>query len=438
MKRALLYLCILISFSSCTRRLNTSAYNAVGTFAAIKAVNEDALPKGNKTIAITGVTLIDGNGGEPVREASVVIEGNTISNAGRKESIKVPAGAEIVDAKGKYLMPGLIDAHFHLDGIRKLPNRFLMNGVTSIRDPGEWIDLYDEERAAGYPLPRLFLTGPHLDMPPSAHPAHSFIVRDAEEAVREVNKLADQGASAIKIYYRLSLGVMEAICRAAHQRGIPVTAHLEITDAREVILAGSDGIEHVTSFGISLLSDMKAEQYRQAVLADNNARKKGRYEVWGSLDINSKKVDSLVNFLKEHKTFLCPTLAVFEYRLAKDQDDAVQAKGFKNMMAFVAKAQKAGVRVVAGSHSIVPYANEGWAYQREMELMAESGISNAEIITAATIQNARFFRIENRLGSIEKGKLADLLLLDENPLVNINALRKINRVMVNGVWIERK
>jgi imidazolonepropionase-like amidohydrolase len=105
------------------------------------------------------------------------------------------------------------------------------------------------------------------------------------------------------------------------------------------------------------------------------------------------------------------------------------------MMAFVGKARKGGVRVVVGSHSMVPYAAKGWAYQREMELMVESGMSTAETIVAATMENARFFRIADRLGSIEKNKLADLILVKENPLNDIRAMRKIHRVMLNGAWI---
>jgi imidazolonepropionase-like amidohydrolase len=396
------------------------------------------MAEGKATIAILGATLLDGRGGEPLADAGVVVEGNAITAVGKRGEIAIPAGAEVVEAAGLFLLPGLIDAHFHLDGIARLPHDFLVNGLTSLRDPGEWIEYYDGERAAGYPLPRLFLTGPHLDMPPAAHPKHSVLVRDQEEAVRQVHQLADQGASAIKIYYRLSLGLMASICKAAHARGLPVTAHLEISDAREVIRAGVDGIEHVTSLGLSLLPGPEAEQYRQAVLADNNARRKGRYEVWQSLDLQGEKVDSLTRFLKDRQTFFCPTLAAFEYRLGEGKQDTVQAEGFRNMLAFVGKAHKAGVRVVVGSHSIVPYAEKGWAFHQEMELLAECGMSPAAIIKAATQENARFFRVEDRLGSIEKGKMADLVLVRENPLTDIRALRQVERVMLNGVWVKRE
>lgn len=403
--------------------------------AGIRAVNEDNLQRGDKTIAIVGATLIDGNGGQPLADACVIVQGNRITGVGKKNLVKVPNDAEIVDAKGLFLLPGLIDAHFHLDGVKGLPNQFLRNGVTSLRDPGEWIEMYNEERAADHQLPRLFLTGPHLDMAPPAYPMDAYVVRDAAEAIKGVNTIANMGATAIKIYYRVSLGIIGSICNAAHKRGLPVTTHLELSDARDVVLAGVDGIEHVTSLGTSLLPAMEAERYKQAVLADNNARKKGRYEVWNSLNIHSQKVDSLISFLKKHQTFLSPTLAIFEYRLGQGKTDTVQWNGFKNMMAFMGRAKKGGVRVVVGSHGVVPYASQGWAYQREMELMAESGMTATDIIVAATMENARFFRVEDRLGSIEKGKLADLILVKENPLADIKAMRNIHKVMLNGKWV---
>ena len=104
------------------------------------------------------------------------------------------------------------------------------------------------------------------------------------------------------------------------------------------------------------------------------------------------------------------------------------------MKAITGKMKKAGVHIVVGSHSNIPYAEFGWAFQREMELLVESGLSPAEVIVAATMENARYFRIADRLGSIEKGKIADLVLVKGNPLENISNVRNISRVMLNGVW----
>lgn len=97
-------------------------------------------------------------------------------------------------------------------------------------------------------------------------------------------------------------------------------------------------------------------------------------------------------------------------------------------------ARRAGGRVVVGSHSAVPHAERGWAYQRELELLVESGLTPMQAIVAGTMENARFFRIAERLGSIEAGKLADLVLVEGDPLKDISTMRRVKRVMLNGRW----
>jgi imidazolonepropionase-like amidohydrolase len=402
---------------------------------SLREVNEVARPDAAKTVAITGATLIDGRGGEPIRDAVVVVRGEKIVAAGPRAAVRVPGGAEVFDAKGLTLLPGLIDAHFHLDGDDALPSLFLGHGVTSVRDPGQWIEAYDAVRKSGAPIPRLFLAGPHLDMPPPAYPADSFIVRDADETRDAVNRFVDQGASVIKVYFRLPLGLTKVAVETARARGVPVTAHLEIVDARDAIRAGIDGVEHITSFGTALMPTREAEKYRQAVLADNNARREGRYQVWSEVDLNSPRVRSLLELIAARGTFLSPTLAVFERREGDRNTTAMHVRGFKQMLAFVGLAKRAGARVVAGSHSSVPHAERGWAYQREMELLVESGLTPMEAIVAATMENARFFRVADRLGSVEAGKLADLVLVGGDPLKDISAMRRVRRVMLNGRWV---
>lgn len=402
----------------------------------VRPVNDSELPKGRKTIAIVGVNLIDGRGLNAIPDATVIIQGNRILAAGHSAGIQIPQGAEFVQGKGFSLLPGLIDSHFHLDRTKDLPAMFLQNGVTSLRDPGAWIEAYAQERKSGKQMPRLYLSGPHLDGAPPAYPYDAYVVRDEAEAIRQVNELADEGSTVIKIYFRIPPGMIKAITETAHKRGIPVTGHLEITEAKQAIEAGLDGIEHITSFGLSLTPKRDAEKYRQGMLADNNFRKQGRYNTWAGLDLNSRLADSLVRFLVRKKTFISPTLGAFEYQAEKDKIDSIKLRGFESMKKLTAKLQKAGVPLVLGSHSMITYAEKGWAYQREMEIWSESGISNAAIIHASTLQNARFFRIDHELGSIEKGKLADLILVKGNPLENIRAMRDIQKVMINGIWVK--
>jgi len=395
-----------------------------------------AEPPPGRTTAITGALLVDGRGGPPVRDAVVVVRGERIVFAGTRAAAQIPEGAEIVDATGMTLMPGLLDAHFHLDGDVQLPPLQLQRGVTTLRDPGAWIQAYAPVRALNVPVPRLFLTGPHLDWPPPAYPADSLLVRDPAEARITVARLAAEGASAIKIYYRLPLEMIDAVTSAAHDHGLVVTAHLELVDAGDAVRAGLDGIEHVTSFGVALAPLREAEAFRQAVIADNAARNTGRYALWSGIDVDSPRARAVLDLLVARGTFFTPTLAVFERRPGDPGSNDVEARGFSNMLAFVNRAHRAGVRIVVGSHSEVPHAARGFAYQREMELLHESGLEPMEILQAATLVNARFFRAEDRLGSIESGKRADIILVAGNPLEDLGAMRDVRRVMLNGVWVE--
>ena len=424
---------LIAAFSGCSKNSGSPA----GKTAQIREINQKEITFKKAVIAITGATIVDGTGGAPIENGCVIVTDGIISAVGRKADIEIPGNAQVIDAQGLTLLPGFIDSHFHLDGVHGLPARFLQNGVTSLRDPGAWIEAYDAERKSGQPVPRLFLAGPHIDMFPPAYPRDAYVVRDAEEAVREVNHLADQGASVIKVYFRLPPAIIREVCKAAHARGVPVTGHLETTEGKEAIEAGLDGVEHITSFGLSLVPQREGEKYRQMVLADNNARKQGRYDVWKSINPDSPVTDSLGIFLKNKGTFVSPTLGAFEYQSTAGQPlDTARLEGFGKMKKITGRLHRAGAKIVVGSHSMIPYAETGWAFQREMELLVDSGLSPAEVITAATAQNARFFRIADRLGSIEKGKQADLVLIKGDPLKNISATRNVTKVMLNGVWVK--
>jgi imidazolonepropionase-like amidohydrolase len=289
------------------------------------------------------------------------------------------------------------------------------------------------EKENKIPGPRLFLCGPHLDGPNPAYPKDSVVILSPEEARLIVRREVGRGATAIKVYFRLPLESIRAAADEAHRLRVPVTAHLEIVDVRSAVEAGLDGVEHITSLGLALIPPREAEKYRQQVLADNNARREGRYRMWASIDPHSPQAEELARFLAERKVFVDPNLAVFERRPdAADENSEMKVLATKHMKEYVGVLHRAGVRIVAGSHSNVDYAPRGFAYHRELETLVEAGMSPMEVLVAATKTGAQFLGREHDLGTVEEGKLADLLVLDKDPLNDISNTRSISTVIVDG------
>ena len=418
--------------------VRTEARHPMPDTHAVHEIDSLATPPLGVTTAIVGATLIDGRGGPTLANTVVLVRGNRIIAVGSRASIAIPPNAAIIDGSGRTVLPGLIDAHFHLGGDESLPALFLSHGVTSVRDPGAWIEAYAAVRRSTDAVPRLFLAGPHIDGVSPAYPDDALVVRDVDETRRAVESLIDQGASVIKAYFRLPPTLLRVVVNTAHARGVPVTTHLELIDADEAIRAGVDGVEHITSFGTALLPLRDAERYRQSVLADNNARRDGRYATWNVIDLMSPRVAPLLQFVARRGTFISPTLAVFEKQASDSAVTPAQVHAFAQMMSFTGMLSRAGGRIVVGSHSSVPHADRGWAYQRELELLVASGLTPMQAIVAATSANAEFFRVGNRLGRIAIGMVADLVLVRGDPSQNITHMRQVERVMLNGRWVALK
>jgi imidazolonepropionase-like amidohydrolase len=360
--------------------------------------------------------------------------------------VRAPAGAQTLDLSGRTIVPGLIDLHFHIENEPKLALRQLSHGVTAFRDPGQWNEKFEELRrmvaADGLPGPRIFTTGPHIDGERPAYPADSVVARDADEARRLAERAVTQGASALKIYFRLPFASAKAVIDVCAARKIPCTAHLEVLDARPLFEAGLHGVEHITSLGISLLPQMEAEAYRQAVLKDNDARRDGRYRLFAAADLDGAEARALYDVLRTRKPWIDPTLAVFERRADRlppnttPEAGPILAAGFAKMKELTGRAARAGGRIVLGGHTGVPFAGRGEAPWREMELLVESGLSPLEAIAAATSTAAAFLYQSDRFGSLRPGLQADVVVLRDNPLTGIAAIRTVERVMVAGRWID--
>jgi imidazolonepropionase-like amidohydrolase len=172
------------------------------------------------------------------------------------------------------------------------------------------------------------------------------------------------------------------------------------------------------------------------VTLDNRARGPGRYALWSTIDLDrSPRVKPLIDLLLARKTVVSPTLAVFEARRGDRGATDERVRGYETMLRFVGLCHRAGVPLVVGSHSLVPKAERGWAYHREMELLAECGLTPLEVISAATRNNAAIFRVADRLGTVEPGKQADLVLIDGDPMTDIKTMRHVRGVMRGGRWV---
>jgi imidazolonepropionase-like amidohydrolase len=404
--------------------------------AGLQEINPPPAEAADRTSAIIGGRLIDGQGGKPIENAVVVIRGSQIVAVGSKGSTEVPAKATRIDVSGLSVVPGLLDSHFHSVNELDVPRRFLSHGVTAFRDPGHPFRFYQAVKQTGEPMPRVFLTGAHLDSYPPIWPQQAAIIKNAAHARQIVNEHIDRGASAIKIYFRLPIELYEPVCATAHQRGVPVTAHLELIDADDAIRAGLDGVEHVTSLGTALADPQVARDFKETVSENPDMRRDYRYRLWAGLDLErSARVKPLLELLVERKVVMSPTLAVFERRAGDKDVTEMHVRGFEKMLRFVGMCHEEGVTIVAGSHTWVPHAKSGWAYQRELELLVEAGLEPLDAIKAGTVNNARFFRAEDRLGSIRPGKAADMVFVEGDPAQDIMAMYNVRRVMFNGRWI---
>src|SRR5690606_31273818 len=217
---------------------------------------------------------------------------------------------------------------------------------------------------------------------------------------------------------------------------------LELLDARELFEAGLHGVEHITSLGMSITPRMAAEQYRQAVLRDNNARREGRYRLFASADLDGPEARALYATLRERRPWIDPTLAVFERRADRPPAGVtpelaeVYAAGFAKMRQLTRRVALEGARVVLGGHTEVPFAGRGEAPWRELELLVDAGFTPLEALTAATGTAAAFLCQSDSLGSLRPGFMADLVVFRGDPTTRIADVRTVERVMVGGTWVE--
>ncbi len=415
------------------------------------------------TIAITRVTVIDPAARTTRPAQTVIVAGTRIVVAGPAAAVTVPRGARIVEGEGKFLLPGFWDMHVHTatPGGRAVLGLYPANGVTGVRDmAGDWARLtaWRREIAAGtLPGPRIVASGPYLEG--GDVPIPHLLTRSAEEAAAGVDSLVRLGVDFIKVHSQLNPPTYFAIARRARGRGIPFAGHVPRTvGALAASDSGQRSIEHLLAIpAVCTPADSLALLPRfpvQAALGRCSSRDPA--ELYARLRANGTWVTP--TFTAQYEVAIWPgravpgdafagylpdTLRRYVAQIFPMPDsippgsDSVGRAMLARRMAQVAAMHQAGVAVLTGTDAPLRNSPPGFGLHEEFALLVAGGLTPMEVLRAATYEPARYFTATDSLGTIGPGKLADLVLLEANPLEDIRKTRRIAAVFANGRLLDR-
>jgi imidazolonepropionase-like amidohydrolase len=453
----------------------TLLFLLASTIPTATRASEEPAPK---PLAITQVTVIDTTGGPSMADMTVIVTGDRITALGKAKEAAVPKDATVIDGKGKFLIPGLWDMHVH--GIN--PDLLLSNGVTGVRLMwgGPRILEIRGEFDKGTPLgPRVVTCGNIFDGPRPVRDATLKIATAAEgrQAVRDSKK---DGYDFIKVYSLLHREPFLAIVDEAKKQGLPVAGHVpEFVSVAEASDAGLKCMEHLNGI-LPACSRIEAEMRKEltetmmkhdvppsAVYALRQAQTKQLLDTYS--DENAKK---LFARLAKNGTWQCPTLTVlravgylddpeftndarlkyipprrregwkpendFRLKTWTKKDFAQQRTRFHKELELLGRMHRSGVPILAGTDAGNPYCFQGFSLHDELELLVKAGLKPMQALQTATLNPARYLERQKDFGTIELGKLADLVLLDADPLKDIKNTKKIASVIVRGKLLIRK
>jgi len=434
------------------------------------------------TLIINHVTVIDATTSSPKRDVSVVIMGDRIRSITPYSHARRGANAAVVDARGKFLIPGLWDMHVHSLS-KSQPDRFfplfVANGVTGIRDMGgdiplEQIARLKKEISNGSRLgPEIYAAGPILEGENRFWP-FSLSVKDQAEAHRAVSKLINEGADFLKVYNTLSREAYLAIASEAKAARIPFVGHIpDSVTPVEASDLGQKSIEHLWGVPLYLSSDPQ-QLKKMSAEADNVDDPKTARDLFYRINqailssYDSKKADALFETFVHNDTWQTPTLVVLrsyasihDPRLREDprnayipddlrkfwesmggvpdsRNDDIQLRLFAHDIEIVRAMHSFGVPLLAGTDTPNPYTYPGFSLHEELQFLVSAGLSPTEALRTATLQAADFLGIQRDFGSVEAGKVANLVLLDANPADDIRNTRKIQAVILRGKFLSRE
>jgi imidazolonepropionase-like amidohydrolase len=407
-------------------------------------------PKG--VLAFRNARLFDPETGKVTPGTTVVISGNRIQAVGPDGEVQVPAGAEVIDAAGKTLMPGLWDMHAHLGALDGLFN--LAAGITTARDLANDTDFLLDLRKridAGEVLGTRVIMAGFIDGPgPYAGPT-KVLVDTEEEALAAVDNYAKLGYEQVKLYSSLDTKLVPAIIERAHAKGMRVSGHIPNgMTAEQAVRAGFDEIQHANFLLLNFLTGVDTRTPERFHSVGERAQE---------VDLGSDSVKSFLMLLKEKGTVSDPTLVAFEGMFTdrvgvvsrtfgpigdrlppqvqrglvvggmapKGKEDRY-TQSYESMKAIVKALHDNGIPIVAGTDNLA-----GFSLHRELELYVEAGIPAVDALRNATIVPARVMKRDKELGTVAPGKLADVILIDGDPTADIKNIRRVMLTVKDGL-----
>ncbi len=417
---------------------------------------------GDGVIALEGATLIDGSGGAPVKDALVLVRKGHIEAVARVNEIPVPRGAQVVSLIGKTIIPGLIDAHAHVE--RWAVERYVAWGVTTVRDLGasgtdSSLALKRDLDLGSVRGPRMFTSGAMIDGAPPTY-ATATAVRTSSEVRKAVDQRAVAGADYVKIYTKFTADLLKPLLDEASTLRLPVAAHLGKIDALTAARAGVASLEHMA--GVVQAASRDPGVYARA--HDQFLRGWTTEEMgWATLD--SASLARTARALAATHVAIVPTLIVHEMLSRLDNPTLLSRPGMEDVPAgatsvrdvagllrrtgwraselqafrrsrarqnqFVREFKRAGGLIAAGSDAANQLLVPGLSLHEELSQLVAAGFTPIEAVTAATRKAAELLRADS-LGRVAKGSVADLVVLDANPAADIAATRRIAWVMLRG------
>ncbi len=418
--------------------------------------------RGPEGLALVGATVIDGSGGTPLADAVVLVRGTHIEAIAPREGFKIPGHTRKVDVAGRWIIPGLIDAHAHV-ARWSLP-RYLAWGVTTVRDAHGQLDtilgLREEAILNAVASPRIFTAGAMIDGVPTTYP-DALPAADPVAARKAVDKLAVAGVDYLKVYTRITPALLRAVVDEARTFNLRVTAHLGLTDAVTAATIGVHSIEHLSGVPESAVAD--PAPFYAAHARSFFAGWTMFEQSWATLD--SAALSRVAGELAGRHIVLIPTLVLHEtfahlddstlyrapeLRAVPDSErarwnvpDMIRRAGwgpadFAAFRAsrpaqdrFIREFRAAGGIVAAGTDAANQMLIPGFSEHQELSLLVDAGLTPTAALLAATRDAAHLLGADS-LGRIGPGRAADLVVLTADPLANIRNTRAVEWVMVRG------